>query len=341
MPNPIYRIEVDGSDHATLNDRVVSITVTDQAGTVNDSCTISLDDRDNLIELPPKGAEIRIWLGYESKQGIVNPFEGTKLMGTFKLDEIKWGGPPDVLVLVGHAFDTEDTFKMQRSGQFHRKTVGEIISIIAERNKLEPRVHAEIGDIKLDHVHQRAQSDMALCENVGNKVGAIAKVQDGKLYFAPLGKMSDISDQDILPAEVTARRIDMTTYDYTDQSRSAYQEVVGRYYDKDEGITEYESAEGEARFETSMELSSDLPNKQEAQLAAEARNDKLQKSRRGFDFSTLGNPDIMAETILRVDGQRQGLPAEFIITQAVHEFTDGVGYAVKVSCIVREDQSES
>ena len=339
MPNPVFRIEVDGSDSAMLNDRVVSVSVTDQAGTVNDSCSISLDDRDNLIEIPPKGAEIKIWMGYEPKQGIVNPYDGTKLMGTFKLDEIKWGGPPDVLVLVGHAFDTEDTFKKQRTGQFHRKTVGQIITMIAKRNNLEPRVHQDVGDIKLEHVHQRAQSDMAIVENLGNKVGAIAKVQDGKLYFAPLGKMSEISDGEIMPPEVTVRRVDMSPYDYTDQSRSAYQEVHGRYYDKDKGSTGYETADGSARFQTTMELSSDLPNKQEAKLAADARNDKLKKSKRGFDFTTQGNPDIMAETILHVEGQRQGLPSDFVITQAVHDFVDGSGYSVKVTCIVKDDDS--
>lgn len=339
MPNPAFRIEISGQDSTMLNDRLLSITITDQAGSVNDSATISLDDRDEMIVLPTKGDTVEVFLGYEQKDGVTNPYDGLKSMGTFTVDEIKHGGPPEVLTIICHAFDTGSVFKQQRTGQFHRKKLGEIIQIIAERNGLEPRCHKDLGEIEcLKHVHYRAQSDMALVESLANKVGAVAKVQDGKLYFAPLGKISEVADPDTLPPTVSIKRVDMWNRELTDQSRSEVAQVDGRFYDKDEGDTEYASAEGEAREPVTMELSADFPSACEALLAANSRADRMKKARYGFSFTTQGQPELMAETTLLVEGQRAGLPDSFLVTQAIHTFTDGEGYTTSCSCIVPEEE---
>ena len=336
MPNPVFRIKVGSVDSAMLNDRLLSITVTDQAGSVNDSVSISLDDRDELIELPSKGDEIEVQLGYEALEGITNPFDGLKLMGTFKLDEIKCSGSPNVLTLTGHAFDTGGMFKQQRNGQFHRKTLGEIVTTIAERNELTPRIHEDLGEIAIPHIHQRAQSDGALLESLAAKVGGIAKVQAGYLYFAPLGKIEEVAQGDIITPTITVKRVDMEPWDYTDQSRSEFAKVESRYYDKDAGETERVLGEGEARFDNSMEVANDLPNETEAQLSADSRADAMKRAQESWNFTTQGNPDLMAEGRVVVEGQRSGIPDLWLITQAVHTFIDGGGYTTACSCIVAE-----
>jgi phage protein D len=54
---PIFKVLADGADiPGRINQRLISIKTTDEAGFKSDTCTIDLDDRDGLIALPRTSA---------------------------------------------------------------------------------------------------------------------------------------------------------------------------------------------------------------------------------------------------------------------------------------------
>ena len=56
-----------GKDDITevFRERLISLTMTDNNGFEADQLDIELDDSDGLVELPPRGASLSLWLGWQ------------------------------------------------------------------------------------------------------------------------------------------------------------------------------------------------------------------------------------------------------------------------------------
>ncbi|MGH8404008.1 MAG: phage late control D family protein, partial [Pseudomonas sp.] len=64
-PVPAFRVNVDGNDIAQLiSPRLMSLELTDNRGIEADQLSITLSDHDGLLSIPPKGAVVRLWLGW-------------------------------------------------------------------------------------------------------------------------------------------------------------------------------------------------------------------------------------------------------------------------------------
>lgn len=68
-PRPICRVVVNGTDITDLilggqELRLVSIELTDNRGMEADQLDITLSDHDGLLAIPPRGATLRLWLGW-------------------------------------------------------------------------------------------------------------------------------------------------------------------------------------------------------------------------------------------------------------------------------------
>ncbi|MFP1451826.1 hypothetical protein ACLB1N_05165 [Escherichia coli] len=77
-----------GREDITQNfsDRLIGLTMTDNRGFEADQLDIALDDTDGLVELPPRGASLTLWLGWQGS-ALVNK-------GSFTVDEIEHRGAP-------------------------------------------------------------------------------------------------------------------------------------------------------------------------------------------------------------------------------------------------------
>ena len=89
---PDYRITVNGLDTTSIiRDRLVSLTVVDEAGQASDTCEIVLDDRDGVVPAPPENAGVTVALGYQGKRLVE--------LGDFIVDEVEYGNAPRSMVL--------------------------------------------------------------------------------------------------------------------------------------------------------------------------------------------------------------------------------------------------
>ncbi|WP_079227328.1 hypothetical protein [Pseudomonas putida] len=82
-PVPAFRITINGSDIAQLiSPRLMSLQLTDIRGLEADQLDLTLSDHDGLLVIPPRGAVVRLWLGWsDAGQGMKS-----------EIDEIIWYG---------------------------------------------------------------------------------------------------------------------------------------------------------------------------------------------------------------------------------------------------------
>ena len=98
---PAFKITADKKDVTVLiAQRLISISITDETGLVSDTCEILLDNREDVLEIPPRGANLEISLGYEDK-----PL--TK-MGSYIVDDVEVSSPPLQMRITGKASNTLD-----------------------------------------------------------------------------------------------------------------------------------------------------------------------------------------------------------------------------------------
>ena len=133
---PVFRVVADGTDiTAKIADRMVSITVTDEAGSASDKVDIELDDRGAVFEPPPTGAALTVALGYKESGGAVD-------MGVFVVDELEFKGPERRFRITGKAGDSLDKdapgrFKAPQSRSWHDTTVGDVVRTVAAERGFE------------------------------------------------------------------------------------------------------------------------------------------------------------------------------------------------------------
>ena len=78
---PIFSIVADDKDITDLlSARLISLNISDETGLVSDKAEILLDNRDNILDIPPRGTTLKIYLGYDK--------ENLSLMGSFIVDNI-------------------------------------------------------------------------------------------------------------------------------------------------------------------------------------------------------------------------------------------------------------
>ena len=128
---PIFRIVADGVDiTALINDRLLLLRTTDKPGVESDDFELRIDDRDNAVTLPNRGASIGVFLGYNGSALI--------RLGRYTVDEVELSGPPDTLVIRGKVSDMRGSGKTTRSGSCEGVSEASIVTEVAARNGWSP-----------------------------------------------------------------------------------------------------------------------------------------------------------------------------------------------------------
>ncbi len=173
---PIYRLDVDGKDiTASLDGRLISLTLTDNKGFEADQLEIQLDDTDGKLDLPPRGAEIKLSLGFEDS-GLVDK-------GTYTVDEVEHSGTPDVLSIRARSADLRGGLSTQRERSWHEVKLGDIVRTIADENDLEAQIPDALASKIIDHIDQTNESSINLLSRLAKQFDAFTTVKNGKLLF--------------------------------------------------------------------------------------------------------------------------------------------------------------
>lgn len=296
---PCFQVIANGNDISqSIFDLLESISVTDQTGYESDTCEINLiDDPDNPIDMPPRGAELEIAMGYDGSM---------VKMGLFVVDEVELSGPPSKMVIRGRASVQVESSQGKKALQSQKSrtwpkdsTISEVISKVAGEHGLGSKISSSLQAIKLPQISQSDESDLAFLMRLAKRYDAICKPAGGKIVFVKRGEEDT--------GTVTLSKNQVSSWSMTRSSAESNGSVICYWYEKAKA-KKHEVKVGDG--EPVRRLRHNYPDEASAQAAAQA---SLDTSRRNEDKLTVGmpgDPNISAETNLIMSDFREGIAGD-------------------------------
>ncbi len=146
--------------------RLQSLTITDRRGTTTDELTMTLEDHDGRLAIPPRGKILTVALGWEG-EALVD-------RGSFTVDEVEHSGAPDVLTIRARSADLRKENPAKRCESYHEKTLEEIVATAAGRLGLAPNIASALAGIFIDHIDQTDESDLHFLHRLAERYDASA-----------------------------------------------------------------------------------------------------------------------------------------------------------------------
>ncbi len=319
----IPKFRITGLSRA-VNERVLSITVTDELGLKSDSAKVRFDNTDYIISAPPQGTIFDVYLGFD-KTGLV-------LMGKYQLDTIRYSESQAALIeITGNAqYHVDNGLKAPHDKKWDEKTLGDIFGEIAGKNGYEPKIDGAISGIYYDHLDQNGESDIAFATRIAEKHDAAVKFQEGKMLVAPRNKTEGMvilkkgNKGWSIPGFVLEIPVGITA---TFHARNKYESVKAFWQDPDKARRTGEIAgTGSPMFDIQHTFAS----KGEAKSAAAAKLTQLSRGTSSLETIALpGNPHIRAGMKLILMKFHPDINGEWIIMSATHSFSNS-GYSTSV-----------
>ena len=290
-PVPAFRLTVDGNDIAQLiSPRFMSLELTDNRGIEADQLSITLSDHDGLLAIPPKGAILRLWLGW-SDTGLVDK-------GTYTVDETEHSGAPDVLSIRARSADLRKGLKTKRERSWSNTTLGKVLGTIAGSNGLTATIAEALGNQPILQLDQANESDANLISRLGEEFDAVATVKAGCLLCIPAGGGKTASGM-ALP-HITLSRADGDQHRYLQADRDSYDGVRAYYYDVNSAKKQEAIAGG---GENLKDLRHTYSDQQSALRAARAEFNRLQRGSATLSYTLArGRPELIPELTYTLQG---------------------------------------
>ena len=331
---PAFSIMMGGKALTQLDPSIISLELTDNRGFEADELTIVIDDSDGLIELPPRGAELSVSLGWQGEPLVYK--------GVYTVDEVAHSGPPDRLEITARSADFRDEFNVKREVSWHDVTVERIVSAIARRYKLTPVISEQLMNAEIDHADQTQESDMSFLTRMADLLGAIATIKNGCLLFILPGGGVSANGKALPEFAITRSSGDRHSFRIAD--RDAYTGVQAYWLDlefgkkkkvtvkarkkKNEKKPRSSSREGDyiaGEDGNVFVLRTTYASETAAQRAAAAKWQQLKRGAAEFNMTLArGRADLYPEMHGTVSGFKADINnQDWIIAKATHSIDDG------------------
>lgn len=306
--SPDYRITLQGQTISPeFRARLGSLTLHDRRGMQADQLDITLTDDDGMLDIPPKGAEINLALGWKGQALIER--------GTFIVDEVEHSGAPDTLSIRASSADMRKGLPGKRTKSWDDITVSDIITTIAKRHDLTPSVGVKLAGIRITHIDQTDESDLHFLTRLAERFDAVATVKTGHLIFVPTGQATTASGLEIPPIQL--RRQSGDQHRYIDADRDAYSGVTALWNDKAHA-ERIAVTVGDA--ENAQQLRHTYASEEEALDAAQAEWQRLQRGTAQFSITqAIADPEVFPETPVWCIGWKPKIDATpWVIIEVTH-----------------------
>ena len=319
-PVPAFRLTVDGLDIANLiSPRLMILELTDNRGVEADQLSITLSDHDGLLAIPPKGAVLRLWLGW-SDTGLVDK-------GTYTVDETEHSGAPDVLSIRARSADLRKGLKAKRERSWSNTPPGDVLGDIAIGNGLTATIAGALDGLPILQLDQANESDANLISRLGEEFDAVASVKAGCLLCLPAGGGKTASGLDL--PHITLTRADGDQHRYLQADRDSYEGVRAYYYDVNSAKKQEAIAGGGDNLKDLRHTYSD---QQSALRAARAEFRRLQRGSATLSYTlAMGRPDLIPELTYTLQGVKEEIDEIIWYGGNVqHSLTGNGGYTVSL-----------
>ena len=324
---PAFKITADKKDvTALIAERLISINITDETGLVSDTCEILLDNRDEKLEIPPRGAVLEVSLGYEDK-----PL--TKI-GSYIVDDVEVSSPPSQMRITGKASNTLDKnlskkIKAPKSKSWHGYTLVGIITAIANNNGFKAAIDEYFKQIYISHLDQTDESDISFLNSLAQSYGAFTKLSLGRLLFFRRGTSISESGKELPTLKISSKEISDWKLRVSDMEK--FGKVIAKWHNFATGKeVDVFAGQGDPPYTMRYKFVS-------ADRALEAAKSKLAEFKRGaenLNFSTSGNPKLSAENKIIITDIKYLKNKNWIITSVNHSLSDQ-GFVTSVTAIIK------
>ncbi|OCG45172.1 late control protein D [Gilliamella sp. Fer1-1] len=350
MKQPTYTITIDDKDiTSNFDKRLISMQITDNRGLDADTISIELDDSDGKLELPKRGIQISVSLGWVNDNVI--------LQNIFTIDECEHSGTPDVLSIRGKSANLRDSLNEKREKSYSNTTLGAITQEIAKRHDLQYRIDNSIEHEHIAHIDQTNESDASFLTRLCNDFNAAVTLKNGMLIIFKKGLAKTVNGQDIPTTTITRKLGDQHRFAIAD--RNAYTGVKAYWIDYRQQKKQQAKATRKTKpknNQTSKDENSVLAgadgnvkilrhtyaSKQNAYRAAHNEWYKLQRGASQFSINLAeGRPDIYPEMPASVEGFKKEIDSTlWTITRCTHSLDTNSGYTTYVELEIKLGDDE-
>ncbi|MDO5705474.1 MAG: contractile injection system protein, VgrG/Pvc8 family [Paracoccus sp. (in: a-proteobacteria)] len=230
---PAFLILVDGADvTAQFQDRLVSLTVTDNDGEEADQVEITVDDRGGRVSMPALDARLEVFLGWHGQP--------LSMMGVFAVDGVSGEGPVETLTISATAADMKGPIRNPKTRGWQDVTLADIARTIAAEAGLEAVLSPSLAGRAFPYVAQTAESDLHLITRLARPFNATAKPAGGRLIVQRRGEPATAAGDAMPSGAIT--RADLTGWNWRLETRGMADRIEAEYTAPDAGMREIVSA---------------------------------------------------------------------------------------------------
>jgi len=325
MP-PQFKIIANQTDITLIiQQRLISIRITDESGLKGDTLDIQLDD-EPPIEWPRHGAELEVLIGFNK----TTHNAGLVRQGLYIVDEIAHSGPPNTFTLRGKASNLKQSLKQPKTRSWDEVTLGDLVNTIAQEHGISAKVGEPLKDQAIPHVDQTDESDLHLLTRLARDVGAMVKPVAGYLVMVPRGEAKSATGQSFPLLTITADQIKQ--HHVTQTEARQYDAVITYWHDTQTAKREAVQV-GEGRVFMSRHTYADETT---ARSAAKAKLQQFKRSLLQLSLTLIGNPNLMAEGKINVTGLRDPINGSWVIERVVHQINDQ-GFTSRIDAVPPKD----
>lgn len=278
QPVAAWQVMLGSTDlTAKIKPRLISLSLDEDEGEKADKLELVIDDSDGAFELPPEGAVITVLMGW--KQGTGVPI-GLVNKGSFVVDEVSWGGPPDQATICAKSANLRAQYRTRKNRSFHGKTLGSIIATIAADHGLTAKCHPDLAETVVTSAEQANQSDMEFVRDLGRRYDAVASPKAGCLIFTPKDATTAPGGASLPTLALT--RSNCSNPRYHRASRDNAQDgAEAQYYDQGSGKRVTVARGGSNRRRMKRIYASEA----DAGAAAQSTTNRLRRAAGGFSVT--------------------------------------------------------
>lgn len=305
MKTPVWRLTIDGKE--VEKKRLVSLSTTDNRGMEVDQLSVEFSDQDGELELPSKGVELQLFLGYKG-QDLVD-------RGTFIVDCVKHSGPPDMVSVTAKSARASnkngpddvktpdgpsDKLKVGKEKSWDDIVLGDIVKEIAAAHELEPKISKTLKEHYFVHIDQ-TESDAHFLTRLAHDLDAVATVKAGKLLFLQAGKAENADGESIERIEISRKDGDHHSYEAADKGR--YTGCTAHWHDIKTGKREKVEV-GKDGYRKRLQRT--YATEEDATKAADSENSRLGRGLATIELD-IADPDpaLFAETPATLSGWKK------------------------------------
>ena len=323
-----FSVVVGGQNITTrLSPYLLSLRVTDKAGTTSDSCDISLDDKDGQIAMPKVGAEMKVKLGWKDT-GTVEVFVG-------KVDDVRATGARGggrTMRITAKGLDTNSKAKEKQNKHIDKADLKKAMTDAGKGAGItDIKVDDELAKITRDYWALDGESFISFGQRVAREVGGTFRIRGNKAVIAKKGSGKSPSGKD-LPTITGAYGDNLHTYDIAPvMGRPRQKKVKARYYDRKEAKWKETEAEvedeGAAATETKRHTVAD-----EDEGKSRNRSDKAdaETDKGGGSAEIEGDVRAMPEGKFVLTGARPGIDGTYRIEGVTHRYSKSSGFTTSL-----------